>query len=78
MGMMEKLKDKATELAGKHGEQIDHGLDKVGQAIDKATKGKYSEKIGQGAEKAKHAVDDLAAKGQPPQGSGPSGTATPG
>lgn len=74
MGMMERLKEKATELAGKHGEQIDHGLDKVGEAIDKATKHKYSDRIGQGAEKAKHAVDDLAAKGQPPRGGGPSGT----
>ncbi|WP_377269090.1 antitoxin [Peterkaempfera sp. SMS 1(5)a] len=78
MGMMEKLKDKATELAGKHGEQIDHGLDKVGQAIDKATKGKYSDKIGHGADKAKHAVDDLAAKRQPPQGDDPSDTPAPG
>jgi len=62
MGMMDKLREKATELADKHGDRIDHGVHKVGGAIDKATKGKYSDKIEHGAEKAKHAVDDLASK----------------
>ncbi|MEV0532143.1 antitoxin [Kitasatospora sp. NPDC050463] len=61
-GKAGELKEKASELAGKHSEQIEHVVDKAGGAIDKATKGKYSEKIEHGASKAKGAVDDFAHK----------------
>ncbi|WP_406203840.1 antitoxin [Kitasatospora sp. NBC_01560] len=68
-GKAEELKEKASELAGKHNAQIDQVVDKAGGAIDKATKGKYSEKIEHGASRAKGAVDDFAQ--QPKPGEGP-------
>ncbi|MEV4616342.1 antitoxin [Kitasatospora sp. NPDC049258] len=63
-GKAEELKDRASQLAGKHNEKIDDMVDKAGTAVDKATKHKYSEKIGHSTAKAKHAVDDFAAKPQ--------------
>ncbi|MER7752950.1 antitoxin [Kitasatospora sp. NPDC097643] len=65
MGLMDSLKGKASELAGKHSDQIEHVVDKTGGAIDKATKGKYTEKIEHGASKAKGAVEDFAHKPKP-------------
>lgn len=67
-GKAEELKERASELAGKHHEQIDSMVDKAGGAIDKATKGKYTDKIEHGATKAKGAVDDFAHKPAPGEG----------
>ncbi|MER8186191.1 antitoxin [Kitasatospora sp. NPDC094015] len=60
----EELKEKASQLAGKHNEKIDDMVDKAGTAVDKVTKHKYSDRIENGAAKAKHAVDDFAGKPQ--------------
>jgi methyl-accepting chemotaxis protein len=59
---LDQAKDKASELAGKHGSTIDSGLDKVGAMADKATKGKYNAKIYSGRDKAKEAVHRVADK----------------
>jgi len=55
-------KDKAGDPARQHGDKVDRGLDKTGDAIDKKTGGKYGDKIDSGVEKTKGAVDDYGKK----------------
>lgn len=55
-------KDKASGLAQKHGDKIQHGLDKAAKVVDEKTKGKYSDRIQSGTGKAKGAMDRLAHK----------------
>ncbi|MGW4896154.1 antitoxin [Kitasatospora sp. NPDC004240] len=76
-GKAGELKEKASELAGKHSGQIEHAVDKAGGAIDKATKGKYTEKIEHGTHRAKEAAADFAHKPKPGEAPGP-GTAPDG
>ncbi|MFG2743987.1 antitoxin [Streptomyces chartreusis] len=87
MGLMDNLKaklapakDKVSDFAQRHEEQVHHGLDRAARAVDERTKGKYSEKIHTGTGKAKgamgriahHKGDDPAARGsRPPQDSPP-------
>ncbi len=44
--------DKAKELADKHDEQVDQGLEKAGDQIDQRTGNKYSDKIDMGVDQA--------------------------
>jgi hypothetical protein len=55
-----KAKDKAEDLADQHGDKVKSGIDKVGDAIDKRTKGKHAKNIDKAQDKAKGVVDDLA------------------
>lgn len=58
-------KDKVSDFAHKHEgriDQIERGLDKAANAVDKRTKGKYSDRIHSGTDKAKGAMDRLAQK----------------
>ncbi|MFC8247249.1 antitoxin [Streptomyces chartreusis] len=87
MGLMDNLKaklapakDKVSDFAQRHEEQVHHGLDRAARAVDERTKGKYSEKIHTGTGKAKGAMDRIAhhkgddpaaGGGTPPQGSPP-------
>ncbi|GAA0657746.1 hypothetical protein GCM10010193_05500 [Kitasatospora atroaurantiaca] len=64
-GKAGELKEKASELTGKHEEKIDDVVDKAGAAADKVTKHKYTEKIEHGTNKAKDAVDHFASKPKP-------------
>ncbi|MGW2252777.1 antitoxin [Kitasatospora sp. NPDC001660] len=75
-GKAEELKERASELAGKHHDQIEHMVDRAGGAIDKATMGKYTDKIEHGASRAKDAVDDFAHTPKPgEEGTGGNGQA---
>ncbi|MFH9003456.1 antitoxin [Streptomyces afghaniensis] len=83
MGLLDNVKaklgpakGKVSDLAQRHEDKIQHGLDKAAQVVDKRTKGKYSDRIQSGTGKAKGAMDRLAHKGD----SGPdaSGTTPPG
>ncbi|MDQ0751721.1 hypothetical protein QF034_005952 [Streptomyces africanus] len=65
-------KGKVSDLAQRHEDKIQHGLDKAAQVVDKRTKGKYSDRIQSGTGKAKGAMDRLAHKGD----SGPDGGGT--
>ncbi|MEV7001685.1 antitoxin [Streptomyces sp. NPDC093982] len=69
MGLMHNLKaklapakDKVSDFAQRHEEQVHHGLDKAARAVDQRTKGKYSNKIHTGTGKAKGAMGRLAHK----------------
>jgi hypothetical protein len=87
MGLLDSVKklgktakDKADDLAEQHGDKVKKGLDKVGDVVDKRTKGKHGAKIDKAVDKAKAKVDDLAEPepGEPRaagEGAGPSGDA---
>lgn len=64
MGMFDKFKDKAEDLAEEHGDTIEGAIDKVADIADDKTGGQYSDKIEMGAEKAKDIVEDLADDGE--------------
>jgi hypothetical protein len=48
MGLM----DKAEDMAGQHDEQVDQGLEKAGDQVDKRTGDKYSSQIDKGVDEA--------------------------
>ncbi|MFJ8464112.1 antitoxin [Streptomyces swartbergensis] len=69
MGLLDNVKaklgpakGKVSDLAQRHEDKIQHGLDKAAQVVDKRTKGKYSDRIQSGTGKAKGAMDRLAHK----------------
>ncbi|WP_225847404.1 antitoxin [Streptomyces sp. HPF1205] len=62
-GKLGMSKDKAGDLAREHGDKIDSGIDKAGQAADSRTGGKYGQQIDRGADRAKGAVDDYGNQG---------------
>jgi antitoxin protein of toxin-antitoxin system len=59
MGAMDNMKDKAKDVAGQHGDQVDEGIDKAGQMAKDKTGGQHDEKIDQGVDKAKEGADRL-------------------
>jgi MT0933-like antitoxin protein len=59
MGVFDKLRGKAKDLAGEHSEKIDKGLQQAGDTVDKKTSGKYTEQVDQGVEKAQRAADSF-------------------
>ena len=48
MGFMDKAKD----MAGKHDEQVDQGIEKAGDQIDDRTGNKHSDQIDKGVDQA--------------------------
>lgn len=59
MGIFDKFKKKAADVAGEHGDKIEAGIDKAAEVADDKTGGKYTDKIESGSEKAKDIVEDL-------------------
>jgi hypothetical protein len=59
MSMFDKIKDKAGEMLGQHGDKAEEGIDKAAEFADDKTGGKYSDQIDTGAEKAKDMMDGL-------------------
>ena len=60
MGMFDKMKKKASDLAKEHGNTADDAIDKAADFADEKTGGKHTDKIDGAAEKAKDLVDGLA------------------
>ena len=50
--------DKAKDLADKHDDQVDSGLEKAGEQVDEHTGGKYSEQIDKGVDQAQERTGD--------------------
>ena len=67
MGFLDKLKQQATEVAGKHGDTILDGIDKAGDAVNKATDNKYAHQVGKATTVAKEGVRKA---GRPADGGG--------
>ncbi|CAM5328534.1 antitoxin [Streptomyces aurantiogriseus] len=75
MGLLNNLKSrlapargKVSDLAHRHEDKIQHGIDKAAKVVDERTKGKYHDKIHTGTDKAKGAMDRLAHKDEPRAG----------
>jgi hypothetical protein len=64
-----KLVDKVKQLAGKHPDQVNQGVDKAEHVAEQKTGGKYDSQIQEGGDRAK---GYLGAQGQdtPGQGTG--------
>ncbi|MFE3635434.1 antitoxin [Streptomyces sp. NPDC059168] len=72
MGLLDNVKarlgparDRVSDLAGRHGDKVQHGIDRAARAVDERTKGKYTDRIHAGTGKAKQAMDRLAHKEEP-------------
>jgi hypothetical protein len=52
---LDDLKNKAKDMLGEHGEQIENGVDKARDFADEKTGNKYSDQLGNVADKAKQA-----------------------
>ncbi|MCQ4082945.1 antitoxin [Streptomyces sp. RB6PN25] len=64
MGFLDAIKGrfskgKAEDLARRHGDKVDTGMDKASQQLDEGSGGKYSEQIQTGTEKAKDTLGNL-------------------
>ncbi|WP_406122660.1 antitoxin [Streptomyces sp. NBC_00989] len=57
---LDKLKDKAGEIAEEHGDKIADGLEKAGDLVDEKTGGKHGEQIDTAVDKAQGLVEKLA------------------
>ena len=57
MGFLDKFKRQASDTARKHGDTINGGIDKTGDAVNKATKNKYAHQVGKAKNKAKDGID---------------------
>ena len=64
MGLMDNMKDKAKELAEKHGDKIEQGLDKAGEMAKNKLGPEHGEKIDKKVQQGKDAVQDFG-EGQP-------------
>ena len=63
VGFLDKLKKQATTAADKHGDKIVGGIDKAGDAVNKATKNKYAHQVSKAAAKAKDGVNKAGGAG---------------
>jgi len=50
--------DQAKQFADKHDEQVDQGLEKVGDQVDQRTGDKYSDQIDKGVDQAQQRTGD--------------------
>ena len=69
MGYLEKIKDKAAEVARTRGETIGATVDKTAAVINRRTGGKHADKVSKFAQQAKRKVDELGDE-PPPDTSG--------
>ena len=73
-----KLVDKAKQLAGKHPDQVNKGVDKAEQAAEQKTGGKYDSQIQEGGDRAEGylGTQGQGTQGQGTQDQGPQGQGT--
>ena len=60
MSIIDKMRDKAGELARTHGDKIDRGLDRATEQVNRRTEGKHAGKLADLTQRAKGALDGLA------------------
>ncbi|QIM21191.1 antitoxin [Phycicoccus sp. HDW14] len=62
MGFLDSAKEKLTELAEQHPDQVeslsDQAIERGGDAVDSATGGKYADKVDQAQAKADEAIGE--------------------
>ena len=59
MGFMDKVKG----MLGQHGDKVDQGIDRAGDAVDDKTGGKYAGHVDKGQDAAKDQIDKLQGDG---------------
>ena len=59
MGIFDKFKKKAADMAEGHTDKIEGGIEKAADFADDKTGGKYTDKIEGGSEKAKELLEGL-------------------
>jgi antitoxin protein of toxin-antitoxin system len=69
-----KLIEKAKELAGKHPDQVNKGVDKAEQAADQKTGGQHSSQIHEAGDRAEGYLGTQGQGGAPGQGTPGQGT----
>lgn len=74
MGFLDKVTKQLPGLVKGRSKQIEGALDKVGDELDKRTKGKHGDKIDKAVAKAKDAVHDLDSEAKDRPSDGPSGS----
>ncbi len=57
MGFLDKVKKQASSTARQHGPAIAGGIDKAGDAVNRATKNKYAHQVGKAKTRAKDGID---------------------
>jgi hypothetical protein len=57
MHMLKGLVAKGRQAAVEHRDQVDSAIEKVGDTVDKQTKGKYADKVYKAKDAAKKALD---------------------
>ncbi|HEY3561745.1 MAG TPA: antitoxin [Kribbella sp.] len=57
MGMFDNMKDKAEDLASEHPDQVNEGLDKVGDFANEKTGGKFEDQIDKGQDFARDRLE---------------------
>ncbi|MQA87659.1 MAG: antitoxin [Streptosporangiales bacterium] len=68
MSVLDRLREKAKQFAGKNPEKMQRGIDRAAQKADEKTGGKYSEQINRGAAKAKEGEQGRQQGGEQPPG----------
>jgi hypothetical protein len=76
-GALNEAKQKASELAEKHGDKVEQAIDKAGDFVDTRTKGKYADKIDKAQAGAKSAVTKLGDQGEAADGATAAGADDP-
>ncbi len=59
MGIFDKVRDKASELARTKGARIDQTVDRTAEVINRRTQGKHAGKVQSYAERAKEGAERL-------------------
>jgi hypothetical protein len=72
-----EAREKASELAEKHGGKVEQAIDKAGDLVDAKTKGKYADKIDKVQAQAKSAVTKLGDQGGTAEGAPAAGASDP-
>ena len=57
--------DRAKDAMGERSDQVDAGVENVGDMVDEKTQGKYAEQVDQGQEMAKDKLGEMTGGDQP-------------
>ena len=62
MGFLDKAKQRLTKAVDEHGDKIEQGADKLGDAVNKKTGNKHADKVTKGKEQLLKGLDSLDGK----------------
>jgi len=62
MGFLDKAKQRLTKAVDEHGDKIEQGADKLGDAVNKKTGHKHADQVTKGKEQLLKGLDSLDGK----------------